>query len=104
MENIKRIFVDVQGDVLNEAEVILDDLGLDVQTAIRMFFKRIVKDGSVAFVLSDAGSSRIPFASKQEKPMSIEPKQEKQKIYRGEMTKSTALRCLGKEGTAWIRP
>ena len=49
---MKKITLEVQGETLDQATAILEDLGLDVESAVRMFMKRLVKERSVAFILS----------------------------------------------------
>ncbi len=86
---MKQVFVEVNDDVLEQATNVLDDLGMDIQGAIRMFLKRIAREQSIAFVLANIETASIV---KENTIHNIE-KYETEKINRGEMTKRTAL-CL----------
>ena len=49
---MKEIVLNVQEDLLNNVAEVLDDIGLDVNSAIKMFFKRIDKEKSIGFLIS----------------------------------------------------
>ena len=91
---MKKIIIEVQEDTLDQATGILEDLGLDVESAVRMFLKRIVKEQSLAFVLPSASTI------KSSQPI-VEPvanKAEMSKVNRGEMRKSLAIKLFRERG------
>ncbi|BDR56842.1 type II toxin-antitoxin system RelB/DinJ family antitoxin [Xylocopilactobacillus apis] len=47
----KRIQIQVDKDLANDTETVLNELGLTPTTAITMFYKRIVANGSLPFKL-----------------------------------------------------
>lgn len=48
-----RVDFEINEDLYRQAESVFDDAGIDSETAVRMFFKRVVKEGSFAFLLQD---------------------------------------------------
>ena len=92
---MKKIVIEVQEDTLDQATGILEDLGLDVESAVRMFLKRVVKDQSVAFVLPNANAVRVS------KPVveRVAPQTtETVKVDRGEMRKTLAVKMFKERG------
>ena len=92
---MKKIVIEVQEDTLDQATGVLEDLGLDVESAVRMFLKRVVKDQSVAFVLPNANAVRVS------KPVveRVAPQTtETVKVYRGEMRKTLAVKMFKERG------
>lgn len=49
---MKEIVLNVQENLLNNVTEILDDIGLDMNSAVKMFFKRIEKEKTIGFLLS----------------------------------------------------
>lgn len=47
----KEIALSFNSELLDNAETILEDIGLDVQSAVNMFLRRIVKEGGIGFLL-----------------------------------------------------
>lgn len=92
---MKKIVIEVQEDTLDQATGVLDDLGLDVESAVRMFLRRVVKDQSVAFVLPNANAVRVS------KPVveRVAPQTtETVKVDRGEMRKTLAVKMFKERG------
>lgn len=48
-----RVDFEINEELYRQAESVFDDAGIDSETAVRMFFKRVVKEGSFAFLLQD---------------------------------------------------
>ena len=90
---MKKIIIEVQADTLDQATGVLEDLGLDVESAIRMFLKRIAKEQSVAFVLP-TNTVRTPHPTVER----IAPRTEMAKTDRGEMRKSLAMKMFRERG------
>ena len=91
---MKKMLVELPEDTLDQATEILEDLGLDVESAIRMFLKRVVRDQSVAFVLP------APNKVKQSSTVveNIVPQVETVKIDRGDMRKTLAIKMFKERG------
>jgi antitoxin component of RelBE/YafQ-DinJ toxin-antitoxin module len=51
----KQIAVNYEKTFVESIERILDDVGLDFQSAINMFFKRIAKEKNIAFLIQNIG-------------------------------------------------
>ena len=80
-----KITFEVNEGVLAQAEQVLDHIGLDVETALRMFLKRVSNEGSVSFLLASAPVAAAPVqASEAEEEKGI--------------TKSVAKRILAQRG------
>ena len=91
---MKKIIIEVQEDTLDQATGVLEDLGLDVESAVRMFLKRLVKEQSLAFVLPSASNIK----SSQPIVEPVVPKAEMSKVNRGEMRKSLAIKLFRERG------
>ena len=91
---MKKITLEVQGETLDQATAILEDLGLDVESAVRMFMKRLVKEQSVAFLLS--GVSNAPVQRYETE--SVATQTETSKVDRGEMRKGLAMKLFRERG------
>ena len=91
---MKKIIIEVQEDTLDQATGVLEDLGLDVESAVRMFLKRVVKDQSVAFVLPSANAVRAPLPIVER----VAPQTETVKTDRGEMRKTLAVKMFRERG------
>ena len=64
--------VRVDKNLKREAENILDKVGIEMPTAVRMFLKRIVLEGGIPF------DTKIPEIAFQEKVVTVESKEKKQ--------------------------
>ncbi len=51
-------FLLVDSLLSKEVQSVLDEVGIDIDTVIKMTLKRIARDGSVAFLLADGGATR----------------------------------------------
>ena len=92
---MEKIFVEIHEDTLNQVNNVLNDLGLDIENAIRMFLRRIVRDQSVAFVLNNNGNISgisTPFTE------SNASQSDTTKIDRGEMRKMLAIKMFKERG------
>lgn len=93
---MSKLFIEIQEDTLNRAKDILEDLGLDVESAIRMFLKRVIRDQSVGFVLNNIGN-----ITTNEPPVLAEKVHSRistVKCDRGEMRKSLAVKMFRERG------
>ena len=77
----EQVFLQVRVDknLKEEAENILDKVGIEMPTAVRMFLKRIVLEGGIPF------DTKIPEIAFQEKVMSVESKGEEKEEQRLEI-------------------
>ena len=50
---MKKITLEINEDILAGAEAVLEHIGLDVETAFKMFLKKVSNDGSISFLLSN---------------------------------------------------
>ena len=89
-----KIIIEIQDEVLHQATEIIEELGLDVESSIRVFLKRIVRDQSLAFILSNSNGNVI---SNQVVEGGV-LKAEAPKIDRGEMRKSLAMKMFRERG------
>ena len=92
---MKKIIIEVQEDTLDQATGVLEDLGLDVESAIRMFLKRVVKEQSVAFVLPSINAVSV---SQPVVERAAPQTTETVKVDRGEMRKSLAMKMFRERG------
>ena len=92
---MKKVFIEIQEDTLNQVNNVLDDLGLDIESAIRMFLRRIVRDQSVAFVLNNNGTiASVPQPIIENNTFQSDVV----KIDRGEMRKMLAIKMFKERG------
>lgn len=54
-----QLIINVESELTEVVKVILDDIGLDISTTIKIFFKRVAKERSVSFLLSSNTSTGI---------------------------------------------
>lgn len=92
---MKKITIEVQEDTLDQATGVFEDLGLDVESAVRMFLKRVVKDQSVAFVLPTTNAAGV---SKQAAKCVAPQTSKTAKVDRGEMRKTLAVKMFKERG------
>ena len=94
---MKKLSVEIQEDIINNAEEILENVGLDVETAVKMFLKRIVREQSVAFILQNTNVVQdIPKST-------VTVQNEVVKTYRGEMRKNLAVKMFRERGVCISR-
>lgn len=48
---MEKIYLEIPKDIFENANFVFDELGLDVNSAVRMFLKRVSQDKSIAFLL-----------------------------------------------------
>lgn len=92
---MKKIIIEVQEDTLDQATGVLEDLGLDVESAVRMFLKRVVKEQSVAFVLPNVNAVGV---SKPVVERVASQTTEAVKVDRGDMRKTLAIKMFKERG------
>ena len=92
---MKKIIIEVQEDTLDQATGVLEDLGLEVESAVRMFLKRVVKEQSVAFVLPSANAISV---SQPVVERVASQTTETVKVDRGEMRKTLAVKMFKERG------
>lgn len=91
---MKRIYADIDENLFNDANVIFNDVGLSMESAITVMLKRVVRDGGFSF-LFDVNSVKAHYLpeTKQEEN-AAEPKKEAQI----KMTKNRAIALFKNEG------
>lgn len=57
---MKQLSIEVEDTLFSEANEIVEELGLNLPTAIRMFLKSIVKEQSIAFILTNQHANSNP--------------------------------------------
>lgn len=92
---MKKIIIEVQEDTLDQATGVLEDLGLDVESAVRMFLKRVVKEQSVAFVLLSVNAVGV---SQPVVERVASQTIEAAKVDRGDMRKTLAIKMFKERG------
>lgn len=93
----KLIKVDAQ--LVKESQDVLDDIGIEVETVVRMALKRVVKDKSIAFLMAQTEKAEVPREQVQ-LPVSPQP------AYVADdnrMTKSLAVSLFEREGVRFNR-
>ena len=89
-----KVIIEIQDEILHQATEIIEELGLDVESSIRVFLKRVVREHSLAFVLSNSTGNGIPNQVVEGRVL----KAESPKIDRGEMRKSLAMKMFRERG------
>ena len=89
-----KVIIEIQDEILHQATEIIEELGLDVESSIRVFLKRVVREHSLAFVLSNSTGNGIPNQVVEGRVL----KAEAPKIDRGEMRKSLAMKMFRERG------
>ena len=56
----KTVFID--DDLMQEASKVLDTIGLDVDTVVRMSLKRVIRDGGIAFLIANSSPVDQPMS------------------------------------------
>lgn len=68
----KQITFNFDVQTYESAELILSDMGLDIQTAVNIMLKRITKEGSIAFMLQNASITAPPEVKQPETQLEYE--------------------------------
>ncbi len=89
---MKNVSIEVKDEVFSQVNDILENCGMDMEIAIKMFFKRLIKEGSMAFIMPQMGNSAAIQAT------ASEDKTGSSKIDRGEMRKILAIRLFRERG------
>ena len=89
MENT--IYVDEQ--LLREAEQILEEIGLDASAVAKMALKRVVRDGSISFLIADVPKIEVQAPVEVAVPMPAD-------IENGRITKSAATNLFRRDGVS----
>jgi antitoxin component of RelBE/YafQ-DinJ toxin-antitoxin module len=91
---VGKVIIEIQDEILHQATEIIEELGLDVESSIRVFLKRVVREHSLAFVLSNSTGNGISNQVAEGRVL----KAEAPKIDRGEMRKSLAMKMFRERG------
>lgn len=83
------IYIDEQ--LLQEAEQILEKLGLDANTVAKMALKRVVRDGGISFLIADLPKIEV-------EPTVVPPVPAVSTVEQGKITKSTAANLFKSKG------
>ncbi len=51
--------------LMQEASVVLDTIGMDVDTVVRMTLKRVIRDGGISFLVADLKNESDPIPQKE---------------------------------------
>ena len=96
--------IEMDEHLLNDANKIFDEVGLDLQTVVKMVLKRVVRENSIAFIVS---KNPVQYPEKEESTIShynsnhivtAPIKTNEKKIDEVNMTKSMAVRLLKSRG------
>ena len=96
--------IEMDEHLLNDANKIFDEVGLDLQMVVKMVLKRVVKENSIAFIVS---KNPVTYPEKEESTIShynsnhivtAPIKTNEKKIDEVNMTKSMAVRLLKSRG------
>ena len=93
----KQIFLDLEEDLFEQANDIFENVGLDFQSATKMFLKRVIKEGTISFLISQKAETNFDNLITESyftKPIFHRV----DKIDKGDMTKSKAVRLLVSKG------
>ena len=96
----KQIILNLEDELFEQANDIFENVGLDFQSATKMFFKRVIKDGTISFLLSQ--KTETSFANSVTESHPLTPiLHSVDKTDKGDMTKSKAVRLFASEGI-WL--
>lgn len=101
---IERYFFEAESEDVKSVNEILTEVGIDMQIAIRMFFKRVIKERSISFILnsSEAVKNKTSDSLAEKMAQNVEEKSTELSPYlkeeRGGMTKSIAVRLFRSKG------
>lgn len=92
---MKEITFEIQEDLFNAVNEVLDDIGLDINSAVKMFFKRIEKEKSINFLLSAVPCTKSEHKAKEQIITQLPENTDSTR-----MTKSLAIRLFRENGYA----
>ena len=105
---MKKIFFEADENLIMDAENVLDDEGLDIEVAIHMLLKRIVKERTIAFLLRNNCKNnnqveKVVSVGEQEPAVAISTESKSlvamsENSDRGNMTKSLSIRLFRGKG------
>ena len=83
--------INVEDQLLQEADQILEKLGLDASTVAKMALKRVVRDGGISFLIADLPRIEV-------EPVTAPPIPSIQNADQGRITKSAATNLFKSKG------
>lgn len=105
---MQKIIFEADENLIMDAENVLDDEGLDIEVAIHMLLKRIVKERTIAFLLRNNCKNnnqveKVLSVYEHESPVAISTESRSlvamsEKSDRGDMTKSLSIRLFRGKG------
>lgn len=84
----KRIVLDFEDQIFEQANDVFESIGLDFRSATNMFLKRVIKDGSISFLFSQQTISSNKIVDNEILPS----------LDKGDMTKNRAIRLFSSKG------
>ncbi len=91
---MKKLIIDMDEKLLDNAELVLDETGLDAKTAVKVMLKRIARDGNALFLFSGK-PVKTSFDNKGQKEESISEIKDSKPI---KMTKNKAIALFKNTG------
>jgi|BioPla2DNA2_1021312.scaffolds.fasta_scaffold33351_4 antitoxin component of RelBE/YafQ-DinJ toxin-antitoxin module len=95
----KELIVDVENDLLQDATQVLGRVGIDMQTAVKIFLMRLVKEQNLSFLLTNSHQYQAIAGGPKNTTQTIQPKIET--IEKGNMTKAKAISLLRSNGVSF---
>ena len=87
-------------DLLNQAESILDNVGMDVSSAVKVFLKRLVNEKSIIFLFDDKKRDNVVI-SEEDKKTDIVTESFNPPIIETRMTKTIAISLFRSKGYSY---
>ena len=81
----------IEDQLLQDAEQILEKLGLDASTVTKMALKRVVRDGGISFLIADLPKIEVD-------PTTVSPVPAVSTVEQGKITKSAATNLFKSKG------
>jgi len=81
----------IEKQLLQDAEQILEKLGLDASTVTKMALKRVVRDGGISFLIADLPKIEVD-------PTTVSPVPAVSTVEQGKITKSAATNLFKSKG------
>ncbi len=94
---MKRIYADIDENLFNDANIIFDDVGLSMESAITVMLKRVVRDGGFSFLFGGNPTKSHCSPDIIQEENATETKKETQ----FKMTKNRAIALFKNEGIAF---
>ena len=96
-KTMKKLIVDVDKKLLDNAEEVLDEMGLDVRTAIKVLLKRIVREGNSSFLFNN-DPVKTSFDNREQKEEIVPEEKTDEPI---KMTKNKAIALFRNNGISF---